>query len=270
MTGNCIIDNKNVYAAYGAFIVKGGYDELLLFPPLKKPEMVDWPDENGIDVDLTAPRLEAREVQIPFVLGSEDPSSFVSFLERAGYRVVYIPILGEIFPLRYVSASSLALYKGLSSITIRMAQDDYPDPTDNLPATPLVPSTGYLLDNEPVEHYGLMISGKEERLMPAAMKKSLSFTAKDWNVPGGQFYDTGAPRKSSREMVFNCRFKLETADDFRRARWSLLHTLLQPGGHTISIGSANYYGYYTKCSQGKVVTLSGQYVYDFKLTFTII
>ena len=42
MTGRLYIDGKDVYTEYGVYVVKGGWNELIAYPPLKTVESNDW------------------------------------------------------------------------------------------------------------------------------------------------------------------------------------------------------------------------------------
>ena len=57
MTETIYIDDIDIYARYGVVITSGGYDGLLAFPALKDPEANDWPEEDGVEVDLSDPKL---------------------------------------------------------------------------------------------------------------------------------------------------------------------------------------------------------------------
>ena len=55
MRGNFFIDGLNAYDAFGVWIVKGGYKDLLKFPAMTEPEKNDWPEEDGVEVELSDP-----------------------------------------------------------------------------------------------------------------------------------------------------------------------------------------------------------------------
>ena len=66
MTGKTYLDGIDIYTTFGIYVTEGGYNGLATYPPLKKPEINDWQEYNGIEVDLTAPELDTREFQINF------------------------------------------------------------------------------------------------------------------------------------------------------------------------------------------------------------
>ena len=61
MNNNLYIDDLNVLGRFGCRVTRGGYNDLLAFPAMKEPEKNDWPEEDGIEVDLSDPKLQPRE-----------------------------------------------------------------------------------------------------------------------------------------------------------------------------------------------------------------
>ena len=59
------IDDLHVRSRFGCWITRGGYAGLLAFPAMREPEYNDWPEEDGIEVDLSEPKLEDKEIAIP-------------------------------------------------------------------------------------------------------------------------------------------------------------------------------------------------------------
>ena len=51
MKGDIYIDGIDIFSAYGANVTDG-LESLFLFPAIKEPEQNDWPEEDGIEVDL--------------------------------------------------------------------------------------------------------------------------------------------------------------------------------------------------------------------------
>ena len=62
MIGKLYIDGYDAYAAFGVFVVEGGYDSLVAFPPMKSIESNNWAEEDGEEFDLSAPTLRSREI----------------------------------------------------------------------------------------------------------------------------------------------------------------------------------------------------------------
>ena len=67
--GKLYIDNKDAFIHYGVFIQETGYNGVLSYPPLKAPEVSnDWAEYDGIEVDLSDPKLDLKEFEISLPL----------------------------------------------------------------------------------------------------------------------------------------------------------------------------------------------------------
>ena len=95
MTGAFYIDGIDIYTRYGVVIADGGYNDLLCFPAMKDPEYNDWPEEDGIEVDLDAPMLEAKEVVISFDCDRPDAGNFIYMISQPGYHTLRIAELSK-------------------------------------------------------------------------------------------------------------------------------------------------------------------------------
>ena len=83
MNNNLYIDDLNVLGRFGCRVTRGGYNDLLAFPAMKEPEKNDWPEEDGIEVDLSDPKLQPREIAISFLSDSNTQASdLIAYLRQ--------------------------------------------------------------------------------------------------------------------------------------------------------------------------------------------
>ena len=67
MKGLFYIDGIDAFTRYGVMIEEGGYNGVLSYPSLKEPEQSNnWLEEDGIEVDLSDPKLNTKELDISF------------------------------------------------------------------------------------------------------------------------------------------------------------------------------------------------------------
>ena len=66
MKGRLYIDGKDAYSEYGVFVTEGGYNGVVAYPPLKSVKSNDWQEMDGIEVDLSAPKLDTRQFPMDF------------------------------------------------------------------------------------------------------------------------------------------------------------------------------------------------------------
>lgn len=93
MIDNCYIDGISICNRFGVWVTKGGYNGLLAFPAMKEPESNDWPEEDGIEVDLSDPKLEPKEATISFLSTRTTgrPTSLPTCPDRVAIRFASLP-----------------------------------------------------------------------------------------------------------------------------------------------------------------------------------
>lgn len=101
------LNTKDLYTVYG-IIVNPGNDDFLKLPKRKGSIENNWQDENGLDIDLSQPRFEAREFVLKCTLEAVSRADFWSkyngfFTELSGVGVhlLYVPDLDKTFTLFY-------------------------------------------------------------------------------------------------------------------------------------------------------------------------
>lgn len=275
MTGAFYIDDVDIYAKYGVVITDSGYNDLLCFPALKDPEYNDWPEEDGIEVDLDAPALEAKEVTISFARNYPDAGDFIYMISRPGYHTLRITELDKEWRLRLVTQTSNKDYSCAVTFSLKFA-DDFPGRSENY--TPAcgsglrLPVSEYKLDGRPFSQYGIeVIGGWDDLLKHPSLKQNLtrSFAASD-----GQIYDADHVVFSSKETTLKCSLSTVSTGKFWECYTAFFNDLIQPGERLLYWDYTNeeYPCYYKKSSGFKIVSLHGRIVVEFNLTlvFTVI
>lgn len=107
MKASCIIDNVDI-ATLGAFIQRGGSNDLLSFPSRVKPDANNWAEYDGLDVDLSNCSFRAKSVNIRYCIVADSGnvfnqnlSTFQNMHFAAGYRIIYIREFAKTFELRF-------------------------------------------------------------------------------------------------------------------------------------------------------------------------
>ena len=98
------IDNIDIYATYGVFVIDGGSKGLISYPPLKEPEKNDWAEMDGIEVELSDPKLDTRNFSIQFgALATADIAGLLVLLKNGAFHSFIFAQLGTAKLLRLVS-----------------------------------------------------------------------------------------------------------------------------------------------------------------------
>lgn len=271
MNTQLFIDNEDVLTRFGISLGAGAFDELLAFPPLKEPEKNNWPEEEGIEVDLATPCLQKKELTFSFLReGAEGmDDAFIAFLSRPGYRTFRIPALQKEWRLRLLSQSALHL-KGTegAAFTLKLA-DDFPyrpAPGGVAEGGLPLPVSDFTLDGVSLDRYGLVVeSGRDECLQSASVKPGLSrqFAGSD-----GIWYDTGQVVFDSKEVNFRCCLAAASMERFWACYDAFFHAWLQPGERLLSYrpGVKTYPCYYKQTSGFRLISAEAPVVAAFNLT----
>lgn len=292
MINNLYIDSLPARSRFGVWITRGGYADLLRFPSLREPETNDWPEEDGVEVDLSEPRLEEKEVSISFLATTNTGATdFAAYLADAGYHDFRIPSLGRSWRLRLESQPRNAVYPTATDFSLRFVEDVPLRPAENSVgrrnksvghnfryAQQIFAGAGtdfsaerYLLDDVPFARYGVTIDISRSALLSAPTAK-VNMNRKVLTADG-QIYDAGCLFFQKKEATFQCHFRAATVEEFWQGYDAFFAALIQPGERQLYVREIgrSFPCYYKSSSSFKILTLSGPVVVSFSLTlvFTV-
>ena len=269
MIGAFYIDDIDIYARYGVVITSGGYNDLLCFPALKEPDANDWPEEDGVEVDLDMPVLEAKEVTISFASDHPDFRDFINDMGQPGYRTLRITELDRKWQLRLLSLPTYKDYGRATSFSLRFA-DDFPDRTAKYPQPSgsgiVLPESEYQIDKTSFSRYGIeVIGGWDDLQKLPTVKKNLTRT---FSTSDGQLYDVGKLVYNSKETTLKCCLYASSMAKFWECYTAFFNDLIQPQERSFYWGRTEeqYPCYYKKSSGFNVVSLSNPVAVEFNLT----
>lgn len=110
---------SDLYTTYGIRLVKGAYDELIKYPPMKAYISNNSRLENGVRyvVKSTNPKYDEKSFSIEFVLFASSQSAFYTNLEAFLAKItgdvfeLKITSLNKVFRLVYTDCQRLQTYK---------------------------------------------------------------------------------------------------------------------------------------------------------------
>jgi hypothetical protein len=245
MTGKSYIDDfVDLFTTYGIYITEGGYNSLISYPSLKKVESIDWPEEDGEQVDLTNPVLDVKEVTISFAAKSlSHVGLFFETLCTGAYHVFILNEIGQSFNLRLVSNQSLKLDSVgnvfLFSLTF---SDDFPMLGTSEYVAPLSTvnfnQPGYSLDGILLTQYGVAIlEGSNAEILKSPQIK-LNQLRSFAGLSGlrdeltSSTYDSAFVFMKSKDVTLKCLLKAADLTEFWLNYNALLYALIQPGERT--------------------------------------
>lgn len=238
-----------MYTQYGVYVTEGGYNSLIGFPALKEVEKNDWQEIDGVEVDLSAPVLNAHEVEIKFACSGGDIQGFVSYLQTGWLTCVFAEI-SRTYVLRYISVSNFKYYADLVTATIKFS-DDFPlrNYTYTAPQSTIPENDDYKLDGDYLTDWGVRVlqGSLAEILKPAQVKPNLS---RDIQSVAGVEYTATPVTLKSRNVKLQCLLRAATLTELWRNWDALLYDLIRPDARELYVKALDetYDCYYKQCS----------------------
>lgn len=281
------IDGKDAFTYYGIFIEEGGYNGVLAYPALKAPEVTnDWAEYDGIEVDLSDPKLDLKELEIKFgAIGDYRTGDLLTLLSDGSYHVFEFREIQFSCKLRLLSEVSNLMYVGAKTFTLKFA-DDFPllDYTYQEPSSNTVPTQGYEIDGVDFSAYGIrVLEGSEAQVLKApVVKKNM---LRNLATENGAIYDGKNVVYQSKEVTLNCCLIANNLTEFWRNYRAFLHDLIEvvevDEGNGIKVQTAERslfvdslceeYPCYYKNSKVSLFSLTGKIwcVFTLTLVFTV-
>ena len=251
MTGRLYIDGKDVYTEYGVYVVKGGWNELIAYPPLKTVESNDWQEMDGIEADLSAPVLDTREIQLKVAFTGFDSRFFalIRHLSDGAYHTFDCRHIERTYRLRLVSQPNLSVAQALGAVTMKFA-DDFPlsGYTYKKPASNVAAYDDYTFDGVKFTDYGVRVlkgTLDEVKKMPTVKTNLL----RNISTQMGALYDGKNVTYKSKDVKINCLMRADTLDELWRNYDTLLYDLILPNTHNLWVRELNkeFPFYYKSC-----------------------
>lgn len=267
------VDNIDVYERFGVMLQIGSYAGIAQWPELKNVASTDWPDEDGIDVDLTDVKLNSREFEMSFGCIKQDGMyDFVDLLSDGAYHKFNIEDLGLIKTLRLTSQPKFDSSSNLSVFSLQFA-DDFPleEYKYEEPVSMEVKQSGYEIDDRSLSYYGVWVlagTDKELRKIPT-VKKNLTI---EENAINGFIYDDAVVLYNSKDVSLKCLLVAPDSASFWRNYNALLFDLSKDGERTFYFAKDNeIYGCYYKSQKVNRMSKAGKgLLCDFDITLCFV
>lgn len=252
MTGRLFIDGQDAFTAYGIYVTKGGWKGLVQWAALKDIEYNDWQEEDGIEADLSDPKLNTREADITVAVRrlSDGYLTLNEKLSDGAYHEFDCREIGRTFKLRLVSMPSISNIEDFGSVAIRVA-DDFPlEGYEYLApqSTIFERSEDYAIDDRPLTDYGAQVlKGILSEIMKTPTVKGNLLT--NINNKSGAVYDPKNVTYKSKEVKVNILMRANSLSEFWRNYDALLYDLTRPEERTLDIidVAESYPCYYKSC-----------------------
>lgn len=269
--GNFFIDYKNSFDHYGILIAEKGYTDIATPAPLKSIDFNDWPEEDGIEPDLSAPVLDARTISIPFVcVDKTKVTNFFAQLSGAGYHTFDFAEINETLNLRFLSESRVKRIGNGETFKLTFSDDQQLSNFDYQPPKPqLAAPEGYALDSVILSEYGINVSYDAEAELRRSAQVKKNNTIYSRYAPG-VIYDTGVTYFKQADKRLHVLFRATNAENFWLNYKAFLYNLIRPGVRTLTTPLGNFQCYYKQGKARRFETLTNGGIWcelDMTLTF---
>ena len=251
MIGRLYIDGNDAYTEYGVYVVKGGWNELIAYPPLKSVDSNDWQELDGIEADLSAPVLNTREIQlkVAFAGGDNRFLALIRHLSDSAYHTFDCRYIKRTYRLRLVAQPNLTVAHVLGATTLKFADDfPLPDYTYKKPASNMAAYNDYTFDGVNFTSYGVRVlkGTLDEVKKTPTVKTNL---LRNINTEAGALYDGKNVTYKSKDVKINCLMRADTLDELWRNYDALLYDLIRPNERRLRVKELNkeFPFYYKSC-----------------------
>lgn len=237
MTGRLYIDGHDAYRQWGVYVVSGGWNDAIAYAPLKAVEYNDWQEEDGIEADLSDPKLNTKEVSLNFAYAGLYSRfiEFITLLSDRAYHEFDCSYIHRRFTLRMTQMPNLDHAVALGFVTIKFC-NDFPlkDYQYKAPSSNIMRAEDYLIDGLPFTDYGCRIlhGSLSEVMKAAAVKQNL--TRNIASLPGA-IYDGEVVTFKSKDVKLECLMRAETLDELWRNYDALLFDLIRPDERLLEV-----------------------------------
>lgn len=275
MKGKLFIDGNDAFTEYGIFVEQYGYKQLIQFPAFKKVDTTEWPDEDGIEVDLSAPMLDTRTLQIQFCIANiRYAEDLFDEMSNGAYHDFEFTELKRTYRLRMTSTGTFKSKIRLGKITLSFA-DDFPV----VPSGEYYPlgktdirQVGYEVDGIDFSQFGAYIlDGTDESIRKSAnVRDNLKISTKDIN---GVIYDNSAVTFKSKDVTLKCLIHCNGIDEFWRRYNAMFAVMLDADERRFYYAALGneYQCYYKSMSVSKFDIRRNNHVWcEFSVVLTFI
>lgn len=272
MRGVIYVDGIDIYEAFGVFVAEGEYKGLATLHSLQTPKSISWSDEDGVEVDLSAPALNSKEFQMGFVAHRKpNTGAFLELLMDKAYHEFDFRSISRVRKLRLSDQSGLDLFNQLDTFSLQFVDDfplhgySYVPPKSNM-----ADQDKYELDGRSLADYGIsVLKGSQSEIEKSpAVKLNLLRTIAGQS---GAIYDGEVVVFKAKDVPLRCLLRASSMQEFWRNYDALLFDLVRPEERSLYVESTGLeYPCYYKSSGISELYTEGKIWCEFSLVLSFI
>lgn len=270
MIGNLFINGIDIFAEHGIFIAEGGYNGLISHANLKEINYNNWAEKDGIQPDLSNPKLDTKEFSILFgSTNSYKTENFIASLSENAYCDFDLKEIGVTRKLRILSQQNKNTVGSLEAFSLQFA-DDFPlnGYSYQAPVNPINQS-GFNIDGKPLANYGIwVLEGSFDEIMKIPpVKKNLLINYRNFS---GADYDNDRVIYEAKDVALNCALRASSINTFWRNYNAFIYDLIRPNERLFYVADVNdtFKCFYKSCSVRRFTIVRKEVWCEFTLTLT--
>lgn len=235
-----LLDGVDVARSLGVGIESQGWNDLISWPSLKEYAVNDWHEADGIQPDLSAPVLNAKEAAVSFYAPDrEGLQAFINHWASApACHTLKSPSLEREFRLRLTKQSNISVEKnGVCKTTLKLAQDA-PPTLYQAPVATMDAVNDYCIDQRPFTDYGCRILKGTLAEMTRLPDVKVNLT-RDSKYSPGAVYDPAPVTLKSKEAKLYCYMTAPRLSVLWRNYYAMLYWLTRPGERLLYVRDLN-------------------------------
>lgn len=230
--GKMVVNGLDI-SFYGLYIMGETYKDVITFPQLKQVESNDWAEHDGIEVDLSSPTLNVRNVNVTlYAKGNSKYEQFIEMLMENGYNEFFFPELDRRYLWR-LNSNTLNEYRSEAQHFTLTFVDDSPFHGDGMGNNPISYNDnprrqGYYIDGQDLSYFGLsVLEGTRDSIYQLPkIKQRLLINERSMN---GAVYDhIGETRFTSQDIVLKLLIRANGLDEVVRNYYGFMKSLIRP------------------------------------------
>lgn len=266
------IDGLDAREEYGVIVRGDNYMSLMEMPPLKDVDYNDWQEEDGIEPDLSEPRLDTKEVtlQLATLNRSVGWGDLFHAINDGAYHEFRFSALGDkVFKMRLTSnPNTEGMQDRFGFVALEFA-DDFPlkDYKYLAPVSDLAVNDKFTLDDKPLTYWGVQVlEGTLDDLKKSPVVKPNLL--RNLAIKNGVQYDPKKVTFKAKEGKMYCFMRANSMVELWRNYDAFLYDLTKPGERTLFVDETGeeYPCYYKSC---KVTEFRATGRVWFKFTLTL-
>lgn len=234
-TGRTFIDYQDLYSTFGVLVAD--YRDIVAWPALKRPRTVDYPEEDGLRVDLASPQLDGKELDIQFIAATDsaDMDALILALGWTGYRNMNFAEINKRMSLRYIKHIDHQRVGFVRTATIRMAQDIPVNSYTGAAFTASPPPVqGYAIDGVDLSTYGLRVLDGTDRSIETAPEAKPGMIINEQSQYGKTWDSGKATTYKEKSVSIKCLLYSTDTQEAMHNYWALLYDLTRPSARALT------------------------------------